>query len=407
MVMLSLGVSKEVSSQDLALRSGDLIKFGSIKAKMIRFGGFATPECKLAISLDSQHFFFNKVGSTCKTLTNSKGVKIVCNRNKTVCKTRDELKLFIVNEADESVSQSASIPSWCSASRLNRTEHAICANETLSALDLKLAKVYGSIKADNKDIDQKKWLRKRNACKGDIGCIKQSYEERIAYLNEQKEQKHASESLDKTRFQLMQTLCRADDASSCVSAGVIYDEGKYGIALDDTKAIEYYRKGCNLGSAKGCAYLGLMYANGEGTGRDLKTALHFLEKGCSKGYDKACENASSVRNDLKNAFRGVSKSMCYRIKQYGPQRVCLQGTGSDACYGLKDYGLQRVCLNGAGTDACYGLKDYAMQRICQKGIRSDACYGLKNYNQQRSCQTFSGSTEFWLILAHYGYYTNR
>ena len=418
-LLTSLLGAREIPPKDLEVMVGKHLLFGSVDAVMVRFGGYTTPECKLAVSTDGAHFFFKKVNSTCKNLTNSKGVKIVCNTNISVCKTRQELIDIVQKSSSLQASQNAeALPSWCSASHLNKTERTICANETLSALDKKLAKAYGATKADNKDKAQKEWLQKRNQCGNDAACIEEAYEHRIKQLeNSSKEEseimkglQEAKESLKELRaakIKLLKTECKSwSVAASCLALGVLYDEGKWDVPEDDSLALDYYKKACDLGDAKGCAYLGLMYGNGEGVDKDLHTALRYLDKGCGKGYQKACENADTVRRNLKNRFRGVRKEACYRINEYGPQRVCLEGTGGDACYGLKDYGLQRVCREGAKTDACYALKDYGMQRVCREGIRTDACYAIKDYKIQRSCQNFKGSTTFWLILAHYGYYVN-
>lgn len=73
-------------------------------------------------------------------------------------------------------------PSWCTASRLNKTERTICTDATLSALDIKLAEIYGASKARHKDIAQRNWLKKRNRCGSNVSCIKSTYEERIHIL---------------------------------------------------------------------------------------------------------------------------------------------------------------------------------------------------------------------------------
>jgi len=397
--------AKEVSQKDLQLHIGNNIQFGNIDAKMVYFGGYNTPECKLAISKNGQYFYLKKTNSTCKKMTNRKGVKIICNSNKSVCKTRKELVEFLQNDSSEQAKQKDnSLASWCNSSNLNKAEHTICASNELSKLDKKLAKVYRSSNANDKGKTQKNWLKERNSCKNDIICIKHSYKNRIAQLN--KQQENGSLKISSKEIKTIKKLCKSNEANSCFALGIIYNNGKYGIEANNWQASKYYRKACDLGNAKGCTFLGIMYANGEGVNEDLNSALNYLKKGCSKGNKEACNGANSVRNMLKNQFRGAKKVSCYKINEYAPQRVCLEGTGGDACYGIKDYGLQRVCKEGAGTDACYGLKDYAMQRVCREGIRSDACYAIKNYNIRRSCQNFSGSTTFWLILAHYGYYTN-
>lgn len=180
--------AREIPSKDLKVTVGKNVQFGSVEAKIVRFGGFTTPECKLAVSTDGAYFFFKKVNSTCKTLTNSKGVKIVCNANKSVCKTRNELINSIQNNKSSQADQTDdTLPSWCNASHLNRTEHTICANDELGKLDKKLASVYGAVKADRKDKSQRAWLKQRNRCKSDVTCIRQAYEKRIAQLNSQKE----------------------------------------------------------------------------------------------------------------------------------------------------------------------------------------------------------------------------
>ena len=480
-MLFSFANAKGVPTQDIEVHRGKSVKFGNISATIVRFGGYTTPECKLAISNDGQYFYLRKVQSTCTTLTNSKGVKIICNSNKSVCKTRDELKEFItakdnikinqvkpqdkkglyivdfeldgesktyrmycptntvreitngswkkakkasgniayvldkvcsgrVDNANDS--QDDSMPSWCNSSRLNKTEHAICADDNLSALDMKLAKVYGSSKASSKDKAQKEWLVKRDACGSDRSCIQKAYQSRIKELEQEielaklaEENQRLEEERERETYKILETLCDNGDAKACNAIGIAYDEGKHNYPIDDYKAITFYRKSCDFGSAVGCSNLGLMYANGEGTSKDLHTALRFLDKGCNKGNSNACSNASEVRNTLKNAFRGIRKNDCYKIKEYGVQQVCLNGTGGNSCYGLKNYGLQKVCLDGTGGSACYALKDYGEQRVCRDGIRSSACYAIKGYNRQRSCQNFHGSTAFWLIFSHYGYYT--
>jgi len=89
-IMSYLG-AQEIPQKDIDAHIGDNVRFGKIDAKMVHFGGYATPECKLAVSLDGNYFYLKKVNSTCLTLTNSKGVKIICNSDKSVCKTRQEL----------------------------------------------------------------------------------------------------------------------------------------------------------------------------------------------------------------------------------------------------------------------------------------------------------------------------
>jgi len=60
---------------------------------MLSFGGVTTPLCK--IKLNGNNTQLGYVGTTCRHVTNSKGVKIICNQDKSVCKTVDEIVDYI------------------------------------------------------------------------------------------------------------------------------------------------------------------------------------------------------------------------------------------------------------------------------------------------------------------------
>jgi uncharacterized protein len=89
---------------------------------------------------------------------------------------------LILAVATIAVSTLAHAQSWCSASRLNSTERAICSNSELKALDRRLVSLYGQAKARGKDAGQVHWLRTRNSCGTDETCIQRSYRSRIATL---------------------------------------------------------------------------------------------------------------------------------------------------------------------------------------------------------------------------------
>ncbi len=100
LLALSLAYGKDISYQDLKIKDLGYRYIGSIKTKVISFGGYNYPSCKLAISLDGKYFFLKKMHSNCIKFTNSKGLKVICNYNKSVCKTRDELKRFVYNSTN-------------------------------------------------------------------------------------------------------------------------------------------------------------------------------------------------------------------------------------------------------------------------------------------------------------------
>ena len=87
--------AKEISQKDLNLHTYDASSIIGQPATMVEFGGYSTPKCKLALSNDGKLFYLTKVNSTCQKFINSKGKKIICNSNKSVCKTREELSKFV------------------------------------------------------------------------------------------------------------------------------------------------------------------------------------------------------------------------------------------------------------------------------------------------------------------------
>jgi formylglycine-generating enzyme required for sulfatase activity len=187
LLFVSLLDARDVSHKDLELRFGKMYYFGFRKSPIIKFGGYSTPECRFAIRLYDKKFFFKELHSLCWQGTNSNGVQIVCNYDKSVCKTKKELLAFLNSSKNSNNKNSNDIdtkPSWCKSKNLNSTESTICNNSVLYKLDNDLSKVYGNAKAKRQDIKQLAWLKKRNSCYSDVECIKNMYEDRIKQLQD-------------------------------------------------------------------------------------------------------------------------------------------------------------------------------------------------------------------------------
>lgn len=70
--------------------------------------------------------------------------------------------------------------------RLTLTEAVICANPQISSLDSQMAQAYRiSFRAYGNFVKntQVAWLRSRNACGGNVGCLRAAYNERIGTLH--------------------------------------------------------------------------------------------------------------------------------------------------------------------------------------------------------------------------------
>jgi TPR repeat protein len=98
-------------------------------------------------------------------------------------------------------------------------------------------------------------------------------------------------------------LCdKKNDAKACTMAGSLY-------ALNDNpnydKAIEYTIKGCNGKDMEGCLSAGSAYLMGAGVKQDKSKAMQFYKKGCDLGDKFSCEIYKSdgkALYDIMNSF---------------------------------------------------------------------------------------------------------
>ena len=63
----------------------------------------------------------------------------------------------------------------------------------------------------------------------------------------------------------------------------MYDEGR-GVARDDRKAVEWFRKAANQGHAFAQNNLGWMYKEGRGVARDDRKAVEWYRKSANQGH---------------------------------------------------------------------------------------------------------------------------
>ena len=95
--------------------------------------------------------------------------------------------------AAEAQERRASSPSYnCNATRLNPAERAICADQTLARLDVKMVEDYTRIVRRLQGIPKQRflsaqatWRAYRNSCKGDRGCLARRYADRIKEFTDQ------------------------------------------------------------------------------------------------------------------------------------------------------------------------------------------------------------------------------
>lgn len=71
---------------------------------------------------------------------------------------------------------------------------------------------------------------------------------------------------------LLAQACEKDERAACVTLGMAYLQGLYGVEKDPKKTVPLLRKACDLGSVAGCTNACVMYRNGDGVPQNEKIA---------------------------------------------------------------------------------------------------------------------------------------
>jgi hypothetical protein len=88
--------------------------------------------------------------------------------------------------------------------------------------------------------------------------------------------------------------CDHLDATSCINYGHAVERGDFG-KKDAPRAVELYRRSCDLGNAAGCADAGFRLIKGEdGVTRNVNDGLSILAVGCSARKPAVCQMLSDI-----------------------------------------------------------------------------------------------------------------
>jgi hypothetical protein len=80
--------------------------------------------------------------------------------------------------------------------------------------------------------------------------------------------------------------CRSGVESDCHRLARRVEEGQY----PATRALEAFRKACDVGQAEGCLQMGALYSTGKGVRKDPARAFAIFSRNCDAGYQSACVN---------------------------------------------------------------------------------------------------------------------
>lgn len=136
--------------------------------------------------------------------------------------------------------------------------------------------------------------------------------------------------MNKTFRQQMQdglSRCAEKEAEACHLVGDLYRKG-FGVMQDYTKAAQFYRKGCNYGSARSCAGLAYLYNRGSGMDApDFVQARLYYKKSCDLGEVSGCAGYGNLlfvgkggRKDTAAATRYLQDA-CDQNYQWACQRI--------------------------------------------------------------------------------------
>lgn len=136
----------------------------------------------------------------------------------------------------------------------------------------------------------------------------------VRYENKSKEKIKATDD----KMQLLHKLAEKGDGESCYKIGreYWYTNGGY-YNHDQNKALEYFKKSCDLRYATGCDYAAGIYSDKTFDGYDIDEAIRYYKLGMSKDYDyehvlghpqKLAEIYLNIKNDVRTGASILSKA---------------------------------------------------------------------------------------------------
>ena len=153
--------------------------------------------------------------------------------------------------------------------------------------------------------------------------------------------------------------CDLGDARACTNLGVMFENGQ-GVFGDEVKAAELYVKGCESNDSLGCTYLGFMYQAGRGVPQSPVKAYEMFRQGCEDSHSIACthlgilfETGQGVHMDYGKAGRFYSQG-CAGHHAPGCRRLGLlydRGLGVTADP-VQAAELYRLACGGKDAPAC-------------------------------------------------------
>ncbi|MGX2983203.1 hypothetical protein [Helicobacter sp. 23-1045] len=155
--------------------------------------------------------------------------------------------------------------------------------------------------------------------------------------------------------------CENGIPQGCLGAGFNYHHGTNGAVKNQTKASQFYKKGCDLGLSHSCYLLGMYQVQGYGVGaKDMREAAKNTLKACEADPLKECQTIGKFD---KNA----TQEICIRNTKLTTGSACLSaGSFFESGVGVK-------------IDTNKALQIY--KRGCDFGVEN-SCEAYKNLKER-------------------------
>ena len=118
-----------------------------------------------------------------------------------------------------------------------------------------------------------------------------------------------TQTTDEEQMERLQKRMKVDDAKAMYILGCFYDDGKFGLPQDHTKALELWHQSANLGHATSYYNIGNSYYKGEGEARDEMKAIHYYEVAAIGGITQARHNLGMLEGSVGNYDRSLKHFM--------------------------------------------------------------------------------------------------
>ena len=107
-----------------------------------------------------------------------------------------------------------------------------------------------------------------------LGCYK------LVNVIERRDGIEKAKEYYKKAFKMLEKSCENNhNGKSCDALADMYKDGEW-VEKDESKAVFYYKKGCEFNYGWACKGLGDMYFKGKGVEKDAKKALNYHQKAC-------------------------------------------------------------------------------------------------------------------------------